>query len=289
MESIINKYDISFTPESVKSELENILTKSVNYKTKDDYKSIFSLIDLTTLSATDTFNSVEVMCTKVNELKNSYPSMPSVAAICVFPPFVAEVNSTLTDKNIGIASVAAGFPASQTFLEIKLSECLMAVDHGATDVDIVIPVGKFIEGDFSAVYSEVSQIKEVIGDAHLKVILETGLLTNPELIKMASIISIEAGADFIKTSTGKLEPAATPEAVYVMCEVIKAHFDLTGKRIGIKPAGGIVTVDDAIVYYTIVKEILGNEWITPRLFRFGASRLANNLLSAIEETEIAYF
>ena len=289
MESIINKYNISFTHESVKNDLDKLLAKSQEYKNNDVYKTIFSLIDLTTLSCTDTFNSVEAMCKKVNELKINYPSMPNVAAICVYPPFVACVKASLLDKNIGIASVAAGFPASQTFLEIKLTECDMAVDHGATDVDIVIPVGKFLEGDYSAVYSEVNQIKEVVGDAHLKVILETGAMTDPEQVKMASIIAIEAGGDFIKTSTGKMEPAATPEAVYVMCKIAKMHFDHTGKKIGIKPAGGIQTANDAITYYSIVKEVLGDEWLNPRLFRFGASRLANSLLSEIEGSEQKYF
>ncbi|MCT4639023.1 MAG: deoxyribose-phosphate aldolase [Bacteroidales bacterium] len=289
MDAILNKYDILFSEDEVKGEVQKLKEKVSEYKNADVYKQVFSFIDLTTLNHTDTFETVENMCTKVNKLQESYPEMPDVAAVCVYPPFVACAKETLEKDNVGVASVAAGFPSSQTFIDIKMSECMMVVDHGATDVDVVISVGRFLEEDYGTVYSELRQIKESCGDAHLKVILESGSMQDDEQVKMASILAIEAGADFVKTSTGKTDPAATPEAIYVMCRVVKEHFNQTGKRVGIKPAGGIATTEDSLLYYSIVKNVLGDEWLDSKLFRIGASRLANNLMTDIYGSEQKYF
>ena len=248
-----------------------------------------SFIDLTSLNATDTDVQINAMANKVNDFPHHFPHLPNVAAICVYPSFTPLLRQTLTLPNVRIAVTGAGFPASQTFLQIKTQECRLAVAQGADEVDIVLSLNHFLSGDFAKATQEIATIKESIGHAHLKVILETGVIPNPEAIALASRIAIDGGADFIKTSTGKLSPAATPEAAVVMCREIRNYYQKTGKRIGFKPAGGIVTVDDALTYYTIVQEELGAEWLTPELFRIGASRLANNLLSAITGTPVNYF
>jgi deoxyribose-phosphate aldolase len=245
-------------------------------------------IDLTSLNATDTPAKIGDMTERVNRFPAAFPRVPHVAAICVYPALVSTVKRQLQLPNVHIAAVGAGFPASQTFIEVKCDECKRSVDAGAHEIDIVISLGAFLAGDHSRVQEEIGKIKAAIGHAHLKVILETGAL-RPEQIHTASQIAIEAGADFIKTSTGKMEPAATPEAAWVMAHVIKAHYLKTGKKIGLKPAGGIVTADEALIYYAIVKEVLGDEWLTPSLFRLGASRLANNLLTELSHTPIKYF
>jgi len=207
--------------------------------------------------------------------------MPNVAAICVYPLLVPVVKKHLTASNVGIASVAAGFPASQTFLDVKTLECKRAVIEGATEIDTVITLGEFLEGNYDYTYREVAAEKEACEDAHLKIILESGSLRSMKEIRIASLVSMEAGADFIKTSTGKTEPAATPEAVYVMCCAIRDYYQKTGRMVGIKPAGGIITASDALIYYQIVKTVLGEKWLNNRWFRLGASRLANNLLTDI--------
>lgn len=252
-------------------------------------KKCFSIIDLTTLNATDGYERGKLFADNVSKFPNDFPGMPNVAAICVYPSLVAAVRENLTAEHVKIASVAAGFPASQTFIDIKLSECEMAIEQGADEVDVVISVGSFLEGDYFTVYSELQQIKEVVEDAHVKVILETGVLPEFRDIKLASFLAMEAGADFIKTSTGKLEPAATPEAVYVMCLAIKEYYEKSGRKVGIKPAGGVSNSDDAILFYTIVEQVLGPEWLYPGLFRFGTSRLADILLSDIVGKEVKYF
>ncbi|MDI3526675.1 MAG: deoxyribose-phosphate aldolase [Tenuifilum sp.] len=252
-------------------------------------KKCFSMIDLTTLNATDGYERGKLFADKVSQFPDQFPGMPNVAAICVYPSLVSAVKENLSAPNVSIASVAAGFPASQTFLEIKLSECEMALEHGANELDVVISVGSFLEGDYYTVFSELQQIKEVAGDAKVKVILETGALTSLDEIKLASFLAMEAGADFIKTSTGKLEPAATPEAVYVMCTAIKEYYDKTGKKVGMKPAGGVSNSYDAALFYTIAEQVLGQEWLYPGLFRFGTSRLADVLLSDIIGKEVKYF
>ena len=245
-------------------------------------------IDLTSLNATDTPAKISAMTEKVNRSPEAFPHFPHVAAICVYPALVPVVKQSLQLSGVQIAAVGAGFPASQTFIEVKCDECKRAVDAGAHEIDVVISLGTFLAGDHHGVQEEIRKIKAAIGHAHLKVILETGALT-PEQIRTASQIAIEAGADFIKTSTGKMEPAATPEAAWIMAHVIKAHYLKTGRKTGLKPAGGIVTADEVLTYYAIVKEVLGDEWLTPSLFRLGASRLANNLLSELSNTTVNYF
>lgn len=252
-------------------------------------KRCFSMIDLTTLNTTDGYERGKLFADRVSGFPSHFPGMPNVAAICVYPSLVSAVKENLTVPNVKIASVAAGFPASQTFLEIKLSECEMALEQGADELDVVISVGSFLEGDYYTVFSELQQIKEIAENAKVKVILETGALPSFNEIKLASFLAMEAGADFIKTSTGKLEPAATPESVYVMCTAIKEYFDKTGRKVGMKPAGGVSNSYDALVFYTIVEQVLGQEWLYPGLFRFGTSRLADVLLSDILGKEVKYF
>lgn len=261
--------------------LDDIRSGTLIEKYPGSLKLIFSFVDLTSLNTDDTASEVKVMCEKMNEFSGQFPAYPLVGAICVYPLLVPVVHENLVEKQVNIASVAAGFPSSQTFPEIKETESRMAVEAGANEIDIVISVGKFLNREFDYVSSEIKQIKKAIGDAKLKVILETGLLPDPSAIYRASMISMESGADFIKTSTGKIQPAATPEAVLVMCHAIKDFMQTTGRKVGIKPAGGISTSEQAFSYATIVKGVLGEKWLDPSLFRIGASGLANNLLSEI--------
>ena len=242
---------------------------------------MLAVIDLTSLNTTDNKSHILQLTGKVNSFNAKYSNIPTVAAICVYPNFVSLVREKLTARNIKIAAVAGGFPSSQTFRSIKLSECRLAVDAGADEIDIVISLGSFLSGDYSAVADEIREIKSNIGDVLLKVIIESGLMQTHEQIFNASMIAMDAGADFIKTSTGKTSISATPEAAYVMCTAISVFFRETGIRVGFKPAGGIVTSTDAAVYAGITKSVLGEEWINPSLFRLGASRLANNILSDI--------
>lgn len=249
----------------------------------------FNCIDLTTLKCTDSDTSVMKFTEKVNEFVDRYPDLKNVAAICVYPNMAEIVNDTLEADDVKIACVSGGFPSSQTFIEVKVAETAMAIHSGADEIDIVISVGKFLSGDYEGMCDEIEELKEVCGDKHLKVILETGALGSASNIKKASILSMYSGADFIKTSTGKESPAATPEAAYVMCQAIKEYFLETGRKVGFKPAGGINSVHDALVYYTIVKELLGEEWLTNELFRLGTSRMANLLLSDIVGSETKFF
>jgi len=265
--------------------LDDIRSEVVIKKDPGSLKLIFSLVDLTTLNTDDTESRVKLMCEKMNEFPGRFPGYPLVGAICVYPLLVPVVHKNLIEKQVNIASVAAGFPSSQTFPEVKEIESRMAVEAGANEIDIVISAGKFLNKKFDYVSAEIRQIKQAIGDAKLKVILETGLLPDPSAIYRASMISMESGADFIKTSTGKIQPAATPEAVLVMCHAIKDYREKTGKKVGIKPAGGISTTEHALEYASIVKGVLGEEWLDQALFRIGASRLANNLLSEIFSIE----
>ncbi len=288
-DDLFKQYNCNLNDENIKSEVAKIL--SGHYSENDNkevYKQCLSQIDLTSLNGTDTHAEIISMVEKVNNFKSAFPALPNVGAICVYPALVPVVKEHLTE-NIGIASVAAGFPASQTFIEVKVAETAMAVMEGATEIDVVISVGKFLEGNYEEVYEELTEIKASCRKAHLKVILETGALQNASNIKKASILAMAAGADFIKTSTGKIPVAATVEATYIMCQAIKEWQEKTGGVVSYKPAGGIVTTEDAVKHYTIVKEILGNEWLNNTRFRFGASRLANNLLSSIEGKEVKYF
>lgn len=245
-------------------------------------------IDLTTLNGEDTTEKVETMAQKVNDFPVFYPELKNVAAMCVYPA-LAEVARTNLPAEINVACVSAGFPASQTFIEVKVAETALALQAGASEIDIVISIGKFLEGNYQEVFDEISEIKAVCGEHHLKVILETGALATAENIWKASILAMAAGADFIKTSTGKIKVNATPEATYIMCSAIKAWHEKTGQQIGYKPAGGVATTEEAVQHYTLVKEILGEDWLNNHSFRFGASRLANNLLSSIVGSETKYF
>lgn len=275
--------------EEVLQKIAVIANNSHQYATPDVLKKLFGSIDLTSLNTEDTDAKIQAMVEKVNQFAASYPDMPNVAAICVYPSKVPVVKANLKAKNVQIASVGGGFPSSQTFIEVKAAECRAAVEAGADEVDIVISVGTFLEDNYDKMKQEITTQKESIGNKHLKVILETGALASLEAIYKASMLAMEAGADFIKTSTGKQEPAATIEAAYAMCTAIKDFHVQTGKKIGFKPAGGISQPEDALAYFAIVKEVLGDEWLTPSLFRIGASRLANRLLSAVINEQVTYF
>ena len=288
-EKLFALYPWTMSDDMVKEAAADILAKHFDENNNVEvWKQCLHSIDLTTLNGEDTTEKVEKMAQAVNEFEDHFPEIPNVAAMCVYPALVQTAADTLTEP-IGIAAVAAGFPASQTFVEIKVAESAMAVAAGATEIDIVISIGKFLEGNYQEVFDEISEVKAAIQDAHLKVILETGALKTAENIYKASIIAMAAGADFIKTSTGKVPVNATPEATYVMCQAIKAWKEKTGVKVCYKPAGGVSTTAEAVQHYTLVKEILGEDWLNNESFRFGASRLANNLLTSITGNEVKYF
>ena len=255
----------------------------------DVYKFCYSIIDLTTLACTDSVESVTRFARRAAEFYIDYPHIPNVASICVYPPFVETVGLAVDGTPMRITSVSGGFPASQTFLEVKVLETAMAIENGADEIDIVINVGELLEGRLDEMASEIEVLREEASDVVLKVIIESGALKTPELIRKASLLSMMAGTDFVKTSTGKIDVAATPEAAVVMCEAIRDYYEKTGRKVGFKAAGGVRTAEDAALYYTIVEQTLGKEWLTPELFRIGASSVANNLISAIEGKEIKYF
>lgn len=288
-EELFQKYNCELDDAQIQKEVEKIRSKHFAENNNIDvYKQCLNCIDLTSLNGTDTDDQIIKMTQKVNKFRENFSNIPNVGAICVYPSMVPVVKKNLTES-IGIASVAAGFPASQTFIEVKVAETAMAVMEGATEIDVVISIGKFLSGDYETVREELTEIKSSCRNAHLKVIIESGALGTASNIKKASILAMSAGADFIKTSTGKIPVAATPEATYIMCQAIKEWHDMTGEKVGYKPAGGIVTSEEAVTHYTIVKEVLGKEWLNNKLFRIGASRLANNLLSSIKGEEIKYF
>ena len=289
-EFVLKEYTPAMSDAEVAENVKRLIEEKVEANnTQEVKKFLFNCIDLTTLKCTDSEESVLKFTEKVNEFDDKYPYLKNVAAMCVYPCFAKIVSDTLEVDGVEIACVSAGFPSSQTFQEIKIAETAMAIHEGATEIDIVLSVGKFLSGDYESVCDEIQELKNVCGDKHLKVILETGALATAENIKKASILSMYSGADFIKTSTGKESPAATPEAAYVMCSTIKEYYQKTGRKIGFKPAGGINTVRDALVYYTIVKELLGEEWLTNELFRLGTSRLANLCLSEIVGEDVKFF
>lgn len=283
-------YPTPLTDEQAKTRTATIMEKYVaENNTPEVKKLLFNCIDLTTLKTEDSEESVLKFTERVNEFDNEHPDLKNVAAICVYPNFAKIVSQSLEVESVNVACVSGGFPSSQTFTEVKVAETALALADGATEIDIVIPVGKFLSGDYEGMCDEIEEIKSICGDRHLKVILETGALKSVDNIWKASILAMYSGADFIKTSTGKQEPAATPEAAYVMCQAIKAYHEKTGRKVGFKPAGGINSVNDALVYYTIVKEVLGKEWLNNELFRIGTSRLANLLLSDIVGEETKFF
>ncbi len=290
-EQMFNKYELHLHDELVQEATKILLAE----KNKENYnlavkKFIFSCIEITSLKVTDNEESILKLTEKVNRFSDENYDFPKPAAICVYPRFASIVSNSLEIDGVGITCVCGGFPSSQTFPEVKTVETALALKDGATEIDIVMPVGYFLSGDYEQVSDEIDEIKAVCGDeTTLKVIIETGALQTAVNIKKAALIAMYSGADFIKTSTGKIEPGATPSAVYTMCKAIKEYHEETGRKIGIKIAGGIRTFDDAVKYYTIVKEILGKEWLTPNWLRFGASSLANNLLSDIKKETVKYF
>jgi len=281
--------DREFQENEPQEAVAGIIQKSYKPDDYKDYQLALSCIDLTTLNSTDNGFQGEKFANNVNGFALRFPGLHNVAAICVYPTLVKTVKENLIDSGVKLASVAGGFPSSQTYLEIKVLEIEMAVANGADEIDIVLNLGNFLAEDYSAVIEEISILKKACGNAHLKVILETGALKTPAKIWKASCLAMLAGADFIKTSTGKLEPAATLEAAWVMCSAIKNYYNKTNLKVGFKAAGGIVESVDALKYIAIVKEVLGDEWLNNQLFRIGASRLANNLLTSITGETVAYF
>ena len=292
----LSKYGYTPDQEAMGRALELIAANLENIASEQVYKDCFSMMDLTTLKTDDTPSSVAKLVAKVNEFHESYPDWPLPASICVYPNFAATVAAERKcDFNITV--VSACFPSSQSFLEVKLKECEIAVEQGADEVDIVLSLSKFLAGDFEGAAEEIRQVRSCIDavaaaqgrKVHLKVILETGLLRTSENIAQASFLAMEAGADFIKTSTGKVDINATPSAAYVMCECIAKYHKATGRMVGFKPAGGISSAADAICYYSIVSTLLGKNWLNKDWFRFGVSRVANNILSAVEQKTVSYF
>lgn len=289
-EAALAKYNTHLNDAEVKAKTAQFIEKYLpENNTLEVKKFLFHCIDLTTLKCTDSEESVMRFTEKVNQFVDRYPELDNVAAICVYPNMAEIVNDTLEADHVNIACVSGGFPSSQTFTEVKVAETAMALHAGADEIDIVISVGKFLSGDYEGLCDEIEELKAVCGDKHLKVILETGALGSASNIKKAAILSMYSGADFIKTSTGKEAISATPEAAWIMCEAIKEYYMVSGRKVGFKPAGGINTVKDALIYYTIVKEVLGKEWLTNELFRLGTSRLANLLLSEIVGEDIKFF
>ena len=289
-EQALCKYRTNISDEEVRNAVKQIIAEKVHENDNLEVKKfLMGSVELTTLKTTDSDDSVLAFTERVNQFDEAYPDLPHVATICVYPCFAKTVSESLEIDGVEIACVSGSFPSSQALIEVKVAETALALKDGATEIDIVMPVGKFLSGDYEGVADEISELKEVCGEHKMKVILETGCLKTAENIKKASIIAMYAGADYIKTSTGKLEPAATPEAAYVMCQAIKEYYDETGLQIGFKPAGGINSVMDALIYYTIVKEVLGEKWLTNELFRLGTSRLANMLLSEIMGEETKFF
>jgi len=289
MKRVLKSYEREFQDAEVELAVAEIIRKSRELNHNKGYELALSCIDLTTLNSIDNSLQGEKFAKKVNGFPNEFVGLPNVAAICVYPTIVESVRKNLLSADVKLASVAAGFPSSQTFLEVKVLEIQKTVAIGADEIDIVLNLGNFLADDYPLVIQEISLLKEACGSSHLKVILETGALKSYENIWKAAFLAMQAGADFIKTSTGKLEPAATLEAAWVMCSAIKNYYKQTDKKVGFKAAGGIVESADAIKYIAIVKEVLGDEWLNNKLFRIGASRLANNLLTSIKGEHIVYF
>ncbi len=290
-EQALEKYNCEVDDAQVAEVVKKMIAEKVpENDTMEVKRFLFGSIELTTLKTTDSEESVLAFTEKVNQFDNDYPALPHVATICVYPCFAKIVSDTLEVDGVEIACVSGSFPSSQALIEVKVAETALAVKDGATEIDIVMPVGKFLSGDYEGVCDDINELKQTCGEnVAMKVILETGCLRNASDIKKASILSMYAGADYIKTSTGKEKPAATPEAAYVMCQAIKEYYEETGIQIGFKPAGGINSVMDALTYYTIVKEVLGEKWLTNKWFRLGTSRLANMLLSELEGQEVKFF
>ena len=293
----LEKYGYTPNEEAIASRLRTISADRNSMATPEVLKKCFSLMDLTTLKSNDTVESVCKLVDKVTRLTQEYPSYPLPASICVYPNFATVVRDRRCSPELHVTTVASCFPSAQSFLEVKVQECILAVRGGADEVDIVLALNAFLAEDYNAARYEIEQMRAAIDAeaAHqgrkvvLKVILETGLLATPERIARASFLAMEAGADFIKTSTGKVEVNATPQAAFVMCECIKAFYAKTGKKVGFKAAGGISNEQDALLYYCIGARILGEDWLNKDYFRFGVSRLGNSLMSAIEQKTVSFF
>ena len=289
-EQVLSLYQTELDDAAIKAAVDKLIEEKVPENDNLEVKKfLMGSVELTSLNTTDNDEKILAFTEKVNQFDEEYPTLPHVATICVYPCFAKIVSQSLEVDGVEIACVSGSFPSSQALIEVKVAETALAVKDGATEIDIVMPVGKFLSGDYEGVCDDISELKETCGDKAMKVILETGCLKTASNIKKASILSMYAGADYIKTSTGKLSPAATPEAAYVMCTAIKEYYEKTGIQIGFKPAGGLNTVRDAVIYYTIVKEILGEKWLTNKWLRLGTSRLANMLLSEVLGKETKFF
>ena len=289
-DQMLSMYNTQLDDAEIAAKVAQIIEEKLpENDTREVRKFLIGSIELTTLKSTDSEESVLKFTEKVNEFEDKYPDLPHVATICVYPCFASIVSQSLEVEDVEVTCVSGNFPSSQAMIEVKTVETALALKDGATEIDVVMSVGKFLSGDYETVCDEISELKAICGDKKMKVILETGLLGSAENIKKASLMAMYAGADYIKTSTGKEKPTATPEAAYVMCQAIKEYYDKTGIQIGFKPAGGLNTVKDAITYYTIVKEVLGEKWLTNQWFRLGTSRLANLLLSDLLEEKTVFF
>ena len=289
-EQALSQYNTQLDDAKIAAQVAQLIEEKVaENDTPEVKKFLMGSIELTTLKTTDSEESVMRFTERVNDFDNDYPALPHVATICVYPRFASVVSETLQVEGVEVACVSGSFPSSQALIEVKVAETALALKDGATEIDMVMSVGAFLSEDYETVCDEISELKAVCGERKLKVILETGLLPSASAIKKASLLAMYAGADYIKTSTGKEKPAATPEAAYVMCQAIKEYYEKTGIQIGFKPAGGLNTVHDALVYYTIVKEVLGERWLTNQWFRLGTSRLANLLLSEVTGEDVKYY
>ena len=288
-DALFAKYDMDLDVNNVQQEVKKILLDNYDkYNQKSIYSQILSMVDITSLNPTDSVKSISEFVEKINKFDSKFEILPHPAAICVYPKFVSTVKDNLIE-DLQIASVAGGFPDANTFIEVKVAEVAMAVMEGATEIDVVIPSGMVISGDFEEIYDDLSEIKSACRDAKLKVILETGVLMDPVLIKKAALVAMNAGADFIKTSTGKVSLGATYEAVYIMSKAVSEYNALNNTKVGIKVAGGVSTTEQAVSYYAIVASVCGEEWLNPSLLRFGASRLVNSLISSLSGMEVKYF
>lgn len=286
----LEQYDLNITDEDVKAAVTKIIAEKVSENDNSEVKKfLLGSVELTTLSTADTEEKVLAMVEKVNKFDSEYPDLPHVAAVCAYPCFTKLIADSLEVDGVDITNVTGNFPSSQALLEVKTIETALAIKDGATQIDIVMPVGKFLSGDYEGVCDTIGELKQTCGDVPMKVILETGDLRNARDIKTAAVLAMYAGADYLKTSTGKEKISATPESVYVLCQAIKEYHKKTGIQIGLKPAGGINTVMDAVIYYTIVKEVLGEKWLTNYWFRMGTSRLTNLLLSEIIGSDTKFF
>ena len=286
----LSKYNTILDDEEIRQTVQKIIMEKVpENDTPEVKKFLMGSVELTSLHTTDSEESILAMTERVNDFDSAYPELPHVATICVYPCFANIVAQSLEVDGVEVAVVSGAFPSSQTFMEVKTIETALAIKDGATNVDIVMPVGKFLSGDYEGLCDDINELKQTCGEVPMKVILETGDLKTASNIKKAAILSMYAGADYIKTSTGKEKVSATPEAAYVMCQAIKEYYDETGIQIGFKPAGGINTVRDAVAYYTIVKEVLGEEWLNSDYLRYGTSRLTNLIMSELLGEEVKYF